>query len=174
MTMLVVQTFLLMVAFVAAGIGIGVVARQTADRRAERLVAAGLPAPEEVVTEEEAAAAAVAWQPDPSPDDVDVVIDPVRAAAADQVGIRPAALSGPRDGYPDDLRRIRGIGTQTESRLNALGIYHYDQIAGWSGDESRWVSTYLGFPGRIEREDWPGQAATLAGDGGPADDGAAG
>jgi predicted flap endonuclease-1-like 5' DNA nuclease len=161
MTMLVIQTFLLTLAFVAAGIGIGVVARQTADRRAERLVAAGLPAPEEIVTDEEAAAAAVTWDPGPVPGEEDLVVDPARAANADQVGVRPPALSGPRDGVTDDLRVIRGIGPQNEARLNALGIYHLDQIAGWTAEEARWVGVYLGFPGRIEREDWPGQAAAV-------------
>jgi predicted flap endonuclease-1-like 5' DNA nuclease len=162
MTMLVIQTFLLMAAFVAIGIGIGVVARQTADRRADRLVAAGLPAPEEIVTEDEAIAAVTDWDPaSASPIADDIVVDPDRAAGADQVGVRPSALSGPRDGRPDDLKVIRGIGPQNESRLNALGIHHLDQIAAWTAEEARWVGTYLSFPGRIEREDWPGQARAL-------------
>jgi len=85
-----------------------------------------------------------------------------RIAAADRFGERPPALPGPRSGGADDLRRIRGIGPQNATRLNALGIYHFDQIAAWSPAEARWVGAYLAFPGRIEREDWIGQATALA------------
>ena len=85
-----------------------------------------------------------------------------RIAAADRVGERPPALPGPRGGNADDLRRIRGIGPQNTTRLHALGIYHLDQIAAWSPAEARWVGAYLAFPGRIEREDWIGQASALA------------
>jgi NADH-quinone oxidoreductase subunit E len=88
-----------------------------------------------------------------------------RIAAADRVGERPPALPGPRDAVADDLKRIRGIGPQNETRLNALGVYHFGQIAAWTPAEVRWVGAYLAFPGRIEREDWIGQArALIAGD----------
>ncbi len=79
MTMLVIQTFMLMAALVAIGIGIGVVARQTADRRADRLVAAGLPAPEDIVTEDEAIAAVDGLEPGRRVHHRDdVVVDPDR------------------------------------------------------------------------------------------------
>lgn len=84
-----------------------------------------------------------------------------RIAAADRLGERPPALPGPRPEGADDLRRIRGIGPQNATRLNALGIYHLDQIAAWTPAEARWVGAYLAFPGRIEREDWMGQAKAL-------------
>jgi len=87
-----------------------------------------------------------------------------RIAAADRVGERPPALPGPRDAVADDLKRIRGIGPQNETRLNALGVYHFGQIAAWTPAEVRWVGAYLAFPGRIEREDWIGQARALAAD----------
>lgn len=87
-----------------------------------------------------------------------------RIAAADRVGERPPALPGPRDAVADDLKRIRGIGPQNETRLNALGVYHFGQIAAWTPAEVRWVGAYLAFPGRIEREDWIGQARGLAAD----------
>ncbi|WP_370675267.1 hypothetical protein [Pleomorphomonas sp. PLEO] len=89
-----------------------------------------------------------------------------RIAAADRLGERPPALPGARSGIADDLRRIRGIGPQNATRLNALGIYHLDQIAAWTPAEARWIGAYLAFPGRIEREDWTGQAkALISGDG---------
>ena len=42
-----------------------------------------------------------------------------------------------------------------------LGIFHYDQIAGWTSDEAAWVSEEIGFPGRAHREGWVKQAAGL-------------
>lgn len=82
---------------------------------------------------------------------------------ANAVGTRPAALDGPRSGQADDLTRIKGIGPGNAGRLRDLGIYHFDQIAAWSRDETAWVGAYLAFPGRIDREGWVAQAAALAG-----------
>ena len=81
---------------------------------------------------------------------------------ADAVGKRPSGLAQPRDDTPDDLKRIKGVGPVNERNLNALGLYHFDQIAGWSRDQIRWVGTYLSFPGRIDREQWVAQAENLA------------
>lgn len=75
--------------------------------------------------------------------------------------MRPLGLSGPRNGVPDDLQRIRGIGRKNEELLNGLGIYHFSQIAAWTPAEARWVAAYLAFPERIERDDWIGQATVL-------------
>ena len=74
---------------------------------------------------------------------------------------RPEGLEGPRGGVADDLQRIAGIGPKLEMVLNDLGIYHYDQIAGWTDDEVAWVDRYLRFKGRVERENWIAQAAAL-------------
>ncbi|MGJ3262374.1 MAG: NADH-quinone oxidoreductase subunit NuoE [Salinarimonas sp.] len=81
---------------------------------------------------------------------------------ANAVGARPAGLEGPRGGAADDLKRILGIGPANEKKLNALGIFHFDQIAGWDRAQIRWVGTYLAFPGRIDRENWVEQARALA------------
>lgn len=82
-------------------------------------------------------------------------------ARADAVGTRPPALAAPREAGADDLKSITGIGPANEAKLNALGIYHLDQIAAWDEANTRWVGAYLSFPGRIEREDWVGQARLL-------------
>ncbi|MFI5011842.1 MAG: NADH-quinone oxidoreductase subunit NuoE [Hyphomicrobiales bacterium] len=81
---------------------------------------------------------------------------------ANAVGEKPKGLAAARDGAPDDLQRIKGIGRVNEGRLHALGMFHFDQIAHWTRAEIRWVGTYLAFPGRIDREDWTGQAKILA------------
>jgi predicted flap endonuclease-1-like 5' DNA nuclease len=75
---------------------------------------------------------------------------------------RPMALANARNRVPDDLQRIRGIGRRVERRLNALGIFHFGQIAAWTPAETRWVARELGFPERIDQEDWVGQAIVLA------------
>lgn len=77
-------------------------------------------------------------------------------------GEKPVGLAEPIAGKPDDLKLIRGVGKVNEGRLHALGVWHFDQIAAWSAEESKWVGSYLAFSGRIESEDWRGQATLLA------------
>ncbi|MCA0318559.1 MAG: NADH-quinone oxidoreductase subunit NuoE [Proteobacteria bacterium] len=81
---------------------------------------------------------------------------------ADAVGTRPTGLAAARSNAADKLQKIKGIGPVNEGKLHALGIFHFDQIAGWSREEIRWVGTYLAFPGRIDREEWTVQAKALA------------
>ena len=75
---------------------------------------------------------------------------------------KPHILKRPRKGGADHLQRILGIGPRIEDLLNELGVFHYDQIAGWDDDNLAWVNQYLRFKGRIERENWIEQAAALA------------
>jgi predicted flap endonuclease-1-like 5' DNA nuclease len=77
-------------------------------------------------------------------------------------GRRPDGLAAPRGGGPDDLRRIRGIGPQSEKRLHALGIWHFDQIAAWSAENTKWIGSHLALTGRVERDKWIDQAGELA------------
>ena len=81
---------------------------------------------------------------------------------ADNTGPEPLLLSAPRGGQKDNLTRIKGIGVKIEESLNAIGIYHFDQIAGWSKENITWADNNLGFPGRAEREKWVEQAKALA------------
>jgi len=83
------------------------------------------------------------------------------------VGVRPKALNAPRSGKPDDLKRISGIGPKLEKALNAVGYYHFDQIAGWTDAEIAWIDdNILEFRGRITRDDWVGQAKAMVEDDG--------
>lgn len=84
---------------------------------------------------------------------------------------RPADVDVRGDGAPflfpspparrDNLRRVRGIGHSFEHRLHDLGVYQLVQIANWSAKEQAWVSAALAAPGKVEREDWVGQAQAL-------------
>jgi len=77
-------------------------------------------------------------------------------------GVRPEALSGPRGGSADDLKKISGVGPKLEKTLNGLGIFHFSQIAAFTPDHVAWVDQNLRFKGRIEREKWIEQAKVLA------------
>lgn len=86
---------------------------------------------------------------------------------ADAVGTRPQGLPEARAKKPDKLQLIKGVGPVNEGKLHGLGIFHFDQIAGWDRPKIRWVGTYLSFSGRIDRENWIAQAANLASGGKP-------
>lgn len=68
-------------------------------------------------------------------------------------------------GAPDDLKLISGVGPGIEAKLNSLGIITYAQIAALSDADSERVEAVLNFKGRMNRDNWKGQAKALA-DGG--------
>lgn len=62
----------------------------------------------------------------------------------------------------DDLSLIKGVGPFLEQKLNQLGIFTFDQISQWDQAEIERVTHEIGyFPGRIEKDDWVGQARRL-------------
>jgi predicted flap endonuclease-1-like 5' DNA nuclease len=62
----------------------------------------------------------------------------------------------------DDLTRIKGVGPYIEEKLNEIGIYNYDQIRKLKESDIRIITDLIDFfPGRIERDDWVGQAEML-------------
>lgn len=84
------------------------------------------------------------------------------AAPAAATG-KPALLSAAREGGPDNLKQIKGVGPKLEQTLHDMGIYHFDQIAAWGPAEQAWIDDNLeGFKGRATRDDWVAQARTLA------------
>ena len=62
---------------------------------------------------------------------------------------------------PDDLKKITGVGPKLVQVLNKQGISTYEQIVNMSAKEMAEIGEKLGFPGRIERDDWVGQAKAL-------------
>jgi predicted flap endonuclease-1-like 5' DNA nuclease len=81
---------------------------------------------------------------------------------AGQARRKPAVLSSPRDGAPDDLTLIEGVSALQQSTLYSIGVYHFDQIAAWAPDNVAWIDHYLRLRGRIDEEEWVEQAAALA------------
>lgn len=68
-----------------------------------------------------------------------------------------------KDLEKDDLTLINGIGPFIEKKLNDIGIYTYDQIAAFDGPKIEQVTRDVAyFPGRIDKDDWVGQAKNLA------------
>ncbi len=84
-------------------------------------------------------------------------------AAVATVGKKPKALKAARQGKPDDLKLILGIGPKLEQLCHKLGFFHFDQIAAWTDEEIAWVDENLeGFKGRVSRDKWVAQAKILA------------
>jgi len=76
---------------------------------------------------------------------------------------KPRTMKAPRKAGADDLKMIKGVGPKLETMLNELGIYHFDQIAGWSAAEVAWVNDNLtGFKGRVSPDNWVEQSRKLA------------
>lgn len=62
---------------------------------------------------------------------------------------------------PDDLTKMKGIAKVLEQRLHEFGIYTYEQIAAWTEDQIKELSSRLAFKDRIHREKWVEQAKRL-------------
>jgi NADH-quinone oxidoreductase subunit E len=90
-------------------------------------------------------------------DDRGPALDPSASA-------RPTTLAKARDGGPDKLTKIKGIGPKLQEQLFSMGFFHFDQIASWDKSQVAWVDENLdGFKGRASRDDWVAQAFSLSG-----------
>ena len=123
-------------------------------------VTAPAPAPAPVAEPEPEAASEPVAEVEPEP------VAEAEPAPAASSGDKPMGMDAPRDGAADDLKQIKGVGPKLEKQLNALGYWHFDQIAGWSDSDVAWVDENLeGFKGRVSRDGWVEQARVLAGGG---------
>jgi len=88
---------------------------------------------------------------------------PVRADGLPvEAGTQPAALTAARGDKADALQTIEGIGPALEKLCHSLGIFHFDQIAGWGAAEIAWMDANLkGFRGRVTRDKWVAQARII-------------
>ncbi len=79
--------------------------------------------------------------------------------AKQKVKARMAASAG---GGKDDLKLISGVGPALEKKLNDLGIFTFKQVSEFDGDMVETVNDAIEFfPGRVQRDDWVGQAKKL-------------
>jgi len=78
--------------------------------------------------------------------------------------IAPGTVSAPEAAAPvaaEDVTAIAGIDAALADRLAGEGVSGVSQIAEWSGDDVADYDAKLGLDGRIEAEDWVGQAKDL-------------
>jgi len=81
-----------------------------------------------------------------------------KKAAPKKVAPKKAAAEG------DDLTELDGVGPVIKGKLYAEGVTTFAQIAAWTDAEKARIDELLSFKGRIDREDWIGQAkAKVAG-----------
>ncbi|WP_227270321.1 hypothetical protein [Roseobacter weihaiensis] len=128
------------------------------------------PAPKAAAPVAAAAPAAVKAAEKPAPAKAPAAKSPAKQAtpakakpAAKETDARPALMrDAPEGGQADDLKKISGVGPKLEQTLNELGIWHYEQVAKLKKKDIAWVDERLRFKGRIERDDWVGQAKALA------------
>jgi large subunit ribosomal protein L19 len=73
----------------------------------------------------------------------------------------PPAEAATEQAAPEDVTLIAGIDAAMAERLAGEGVSGVGQIAEWSGDDIADYDAKLGLEGRIEREDWVGQAKDL-------------
>ncbi|WP_426036763.1 NADH-quinone oxidoreductase subunit E [Cypionkella sp. TWP1-2-1b2] len=84
------------------------------------------------------------------------------AKAPEGAQSQPVALSAARNGLGDNLQKIEGIGPVIEKLCHGLGIFHFDQIAGFGPAEIAWMDGNLkGFKGRVSRDKWVAQAKLI-------------
>jgi large subunit ribosomal protein L21 len=81
-------------------------------------------------------------------------------AVAEAVAPKTAAGDVPAAGG-DDLKKLSGVGPVIEKKLHAMGVTTFAEIAAWSAEDIVRVDEALSFKGRIERDDWVGQAKKL-------------
>ncbi|MBA4130486.1 MAG: 50S ribosomal protein L19 [Hyphomicrobium sp.] len=64
-------------------------------------------------------------------------------------------------GEADDLTQINGIDATLAARLKQLNLYKFEQIANFSDEDIGNVEGALNIDGRVETQDWIGQARAL-------------
>ncbi len=105
-------------------------------------------------------AAAPAPEPQPAPAQAEITGIP-RVSVATGSGA-PMSVDEGGVGPSDDLTRIDGIDSSMERRLREQGIRRLQDLAALTSADVKGLSESLHLGGRIERENWAGQAQILA------------
>ena len=96
--------------------------------------------------------------------------EPVPVPETPNFGNEPSNLFNPdkvllRTGDKNDLTAIEGIGPFLEKKLNDAGVFTYADIAAWDAEKIAEITTKISFfEGRIEKDNWVGQAQKLIDD----------
>jgi len=112
-------------------------------------------------------APAVEAEPIPAAEAAPIPAEPVPAKRSAKKrkadNLAAIVLSAP-EGVADDLKRISGVGPKLETTLNAIGIFHFWQLAALTAAQLTELDDRLAFKGRAVRDRWVEQAASLAGE----------
>ena len=82
------------------------------------------------------------------------------AAKAEKIDFATLGVASVSD--KDDLQTIKGIGPFIEEKLNALGIFTFEQISKMTAKIEEEVNIAIEFfPGRVKRDEWAKQAKQL-------------
>lgn len=84
-----------------------------------------------------------------------------KTEAAPKADAKKAAETEAKADFKDDIKQIGGVGPALEKKLADLGVTSLTQIAEWTADDIARIDEELSFKGRIERDDWVGQAKAL-------------
>lgn len=74
---------------------------------------------------------------------------------------RPKTEAPKFEDHKDDLTQISGVGPKLQDKLNEAGVHTFEDLVEMSDDELADLDEKLNFKGRIERDDWIGQAKDL-------------
>ena len=98
--------------------------------------------------------------------------DLLQEAAPDLVSPTEKGASAETSGAPepetetapvsDDLTKIKGLGPKAAAKLSENGVTSLAQIANWTADDVARMDDMINGRGRIERDDWVGQAKALS------------
>lgn len=80
------------------------------------------------------------------------------AAPAGAAAPAEAAEAAP---VKDDVALIGGVGPKLKEKLAGAGVTSLSQIAAWSDSEAEKIDADLELHGRVQRDDWVGQAKDL-------------
>lgn len=86
------------------------------------------------------------------------------APAAKKKAAKKAAPAGKAEASSDDLNQLSGVGPVLAKKLAKAGVTSLKQVAEWTGEDIARIDEELDFKGRIERDDWVGQAKKLTKD----------
>lgn len=79
-----------------------------------------------------------------------------------RLSIIKSKLGEVTEGEKDNLKLISGVGPVFEKTLNSLGVYTFEQVSKFDKESIQAVEDLIQkFPGRIEKDDWVGQANKL-------------
>jgi predicted flap endonuclease-1-like 5' DNA nuclease len=124
-----------------------------------RRVDRGMPVPEFTEPASLAPAASAQPAPAPKPEPAAQPISKISVLTGSGAPLKPGEGGG---GPSDDLTRVRGIDTIVQQQLKELGIRRFDELAGLTAADVKGLNETLGAKGRIEQENWVGQAQILA------------